>query len=257
MSLLLYAHFLQSADIFGATPLGGYRGDLYQLTAAWSELTMAVILAQVCLLQMAAVFAALLDQNGNVPGSTGSVSRITAGIGIAVVAGPAIALLMAFTAHAYFTAPSSLFAPWTLRWSIWPVLPVAISAALVAVAAWRRRFTPTDGWDAFLAFPASSLTTTTLGIVTLAVVSVYRLPYWLAPWHTGLVYAGGLLIAVGIACALVRNLIIRVAVALPLAISLMILAQGPYGRRMLGAFYAAAVAVWWLKRLWALLATPR
>ncbi len=256
-SLVLYAFFLWKADLYGSVPFGEYRGAVYELYAAWSQLTVAVVLAQVCFLQAASVFAALLDQNAHTPGRSRPNSRITAGIGIAVIAGPAVAYLYALVATAYFNGAGTNVPSWTLQWAVWPILPVAGCAALLAVAAWRRRDTPTGGWDAFLSFPASSLISATAGVVIGSFYSIIPLPYWLAPWGPAFQYTAGLLVAVGIACALARHLAVRAGLSVALAIPLMILVQTPWGRHMLGAFYAGATTVWLLKRLWALHAGPR
>ncbi|GAA4595858.1 hypothetical protein GCM10023107_35550 [Actinoplanes octamycinicus] len=257
LALLLYAHFLLGSDLYGTAPFGRYRGEIYELIAGWPELTLACVFVQICLLQAAGVFAALLDHNERVPGRTGSSSRISAGIGIAVIAGPAIAYLMVLIANAYFNGYGTAVTDWTTRWAVLPILPIAGCAALIAAIAWRRRTPPADGWDTILSFPIISMITASLGVFSATVPSVMGTPYWLYGWGPAFSYVGGLLLAVGIACALVRHPLIRLFLSLPLAIVLMTLAPTFYGYRALGALYAAAVAAWCIRRLWTLLAGNR
>jgi Hsp70 protein len=257
VSLLLYCLFLWKADLYGSQPFGQSRGQVYELTAAWPQLTIAVVLAQICLLQAASVFAALLDQNPHMPGQVGSTSRITAGLGIAVVAGPVIAYLYALVATAYFNAAGTNVAAWTQQWALWPSLAVASCAALLAIATVRRQAAPTGGWDAFLSFPASSLIIVTTGAVISAYYQVVPMPSWLNGWGPAATYVSGALIAAAVACAVVRHLAIRIGLSLVLAVPVMILSQSWWGYRMLGAFYAAAVSFWLLTRLWVLLAGRR
>ncbi|MFC7527550.1 Hsp70 family protein [Actinoplanes sp. GCM10030250] len=257
MSLLLYAFFLGKADMLGSQPFSNYRPLSSQVYAAWPQLTVAVMLVQLGLLQAASVFAALLDQNPHMPGRTGSISRITAALGITVVVGPVIAYIYALVATAYFNGAFTKIADWTVQWAVWPSLPVAVCTALLAVAAARRRLTPAGGWDGFLSFPASSLIFATAGAVISAYWSVIRLPEWLWGWGPALNYIGEALFAVAIACTVVQRLSLRVGLSIVLALPVMVVAQGWWGYRMLGFFYTAAVVVWLLTRLWVLLAGRR
>ncbi|MEV6299865.1 Hsp70 family protein [Actinoplanes sp. NPDC051861] len=256
-SVLLYAFFLVKADMMGSQPFSTYRPLGSQTYAAWPQLTVAVMLIQVGLLQAASVFAALLDQNPHMPGRTGSISRITAALGITVVVGPVIAYIYALVATSYFNGAFTRIPEWTVQWAVWPSLPVAACTALLAVAAARRRLTPAAGWDGFLSFPASSLIFATAGAVISALWSVIRLPYWLWGWGPTLSYIGEAMFAVAIACTVVRHLALRIGLSIVLALPVMIVAQGWWGFRMLGFFYTAAVVVWLLTRLWVLLAGRR
>jgi hypothetical protein len=256
-SLLLFTVFLWKSDLYGAQPFGTYRGLVYELSAAWPQLTVAVVLAQVGLLQAASVFAAVLDQNPHLPGPPGSPSRITAGLGIAVLAGPAIAYLYALVANAYFNADGTNVSTWTVQWAVWPSLLMAAGVALLALATWRRGHTPDGGWDEFLSFPASSLTLATTGAALSAYYWVIPMPYWLHGWGTTVSFTTAALFAAAIACALVRRLVTRAVLTIALAIPVMIVAQTWWGYRLLGAFYATAVAIWVLARLWILVARRR
>ncbi|MGA5304583.1 Hsp70 family protein [Nucisporomicrobium flavum] len=254
-SLALFWHFVLAADIFGSQPLSRYRGGIYELYASWPKLTMAVVLAQVCLLQFASVFAALLDHsNPPQPGQPGRGSRITAGIGIAAAGGPAIGFLYAVTAGAYFNVPTYSL---TIQYAVWPILPIAALAAVLALFTWRRRSVPTDGWDGFLAFPGLSLTAATLGIVLVSLPMVEGMPAWLNGWGPALGYAGGLLTAIGAAFALTRHLAVRAILSLIFAIPLMVFAQTYTGYKTLGTIYAITVAAWLIIRLYALLTRQR
>jgi hypothetical protein len=256
-ALLLYVLFLTGADLYGATPFGSSARRGYSVNAGWPELTMAAVLFQVGLLQTAAVFAALLDQSEHVPGRTGSASRITAGIVIAAGTGLVIAYGFAAFATAYFTAARTAYEPIILRYAIWPIAPIAACAVLTAVLAWHRRTTPDGGWDAFLAFPAGSLITATLGILAATVPAVLGMPYRLAGWDDAFAYLGALLLAAGIALALARHVVIRIALTLILAVPLVPIEQTWWGYWRLGVYYAAAVTVWWIRKLWVLYAGSR
>jgi hypothetical protein len=66
---------------------------------------------------------------------------------------------------------------------------------------------------------------------------------------------GGLLIGVGIATALVSRWILRAILAMPLGVVMAAIVSWP-GTGILAVIYAAAVALWWAGRLWALLRSP-
>ncbi|GLY96537.1 Hsp70 family protein [Actinoplanes sp. NBRC 103695] len=253
-SLLLFWHFVLAADIFGSQPFGQYRGVVYELSASWPKLTVAVVLAQVCLVQFASVFAALLDQNSQRSPGRQPASRITAGLGIAAASGLVVGVLYAMTAGAYFNIPSY---SWPIRYAVWYALPIAVSAALLALLSWRRNLTPAEGWDGFLAFPGSSLIAVTLGIVIVSLPMVEGMPVWLNGWGPGLSYAGGLLTAVGAAAAITRHLIVRAVLGLILAIPLMVFARTYTGYKALGVIYATAVAAWLITRMYALFTRHR
>jgi hypothetical protein len=115
--------------------------------------------------------------------------------------GLATAAMYAITAGLYFNQPVARL----LQAVLLSVLPIAVLAAVVAVLAWRRGVTPAGGWDSFLAFPASSMIIAVAGIVSVNLWYTVGWPWWFVGWADGIGLAGGLLIGVAVACALVRH----------------------------------------------------
>jgi hypothetical protein len=248
-SLALFAHFVLTAEPFNGTPRR--PAAYYYVLAVWGELTVAAVFAVITFLQAATLIAALLDHREprTTPGSPPD-SRITSGLVIAVASGLATTVLYALTAAAYFAYPVDSL----LRWSLLPVLPIAVAAALAAALTWRRHTTPTDGWDGFLTFPTGSLIAAGLGIIALTLSWHVGLPWWLNGWGGAVRYAGGLLIGIAIAYALVNHPAARLALSLPLGVCIMIISQvGPGTPAVL---YAVAVAAWWAHHTWRLARTP-
>lgn len=249
--LLLYVLYLTGAEINGSTPFDSLPGPGYSVLAAWPELTLAAVLVQIGLLQAAGVFAALLDQSQHIPGRAGSPSRIAAGLAIAVATGLVIAYVFAAFATAYFSAARTVYENIPYRYAIAPLIPIAVCAAIAAALAWRRR-APAEGWDGFLAFPATSMITATAGIILTTVPAVLGMPWWLSGWSDAMSYGGTLLLAAGIAIAMARHVVIRVALAMIIAVPLIPIEQTWWGYWRLGLYYTAAVIVWWIKKLWIL-----
>lgn len=243
-SLVLFAWYVLTGD--------HYRVDLWTVVplADWGVPTIAAALAMICLLQAAALFAALLHHSDPVSAEQPTTGRISGGITIALGAGLATATMYAITAGLYFSQPPTPLA----RGVLLSVLPIAAAAALVAVLAWRRRVTPTGGWDDFLAFPTSSLITATAGIVTVYLWRSFPWPWWLTAWKDGIGLAGGLMIGVAVACALVRHPGARLALTVPIGFFTTIISRT--GPEMLAVIWTIAVACWWGARAWALLRMP-
>jgi hypothetical protein len=246
-SLALYAHFVLSANFNNGTPERPRYG--YYVLASWGELTVAAMLAAITFLQAAALFAALLDQH-NPSTRAPAGSRVSGGIGLAVAAGLATAALYAVTAAVFFNQPIADL----LRWTLLPILPTTAAAATIAVLAWRRNTTPAGGWDGFLTFPASSMTTATAGILTVSLWWHGPLPWWLNGWTTSIGLAGGLLIGVAVACTLVRHPAARLALTLPIGFFTTIISRT--GPDILAIIWTIAVACWWAWHAWALIRTP-
>ncbi|GAA2617384.1 hypothetical protein Adu01nite_47810 [Paractinoplanes durhamensis] len=247
VSLALYAHFVLAATFNNGTPTR--PGPGYYVQASWGELTLAALLAAICFLQAASLIATLLDRH--TPDRPGQPrGRITAGIGLAIAAGLATDALYAVTAALFFNHPMTDL----LGWAILPVLPVAATAAVVAVLAWRRRSPPAGGWDGLLTFPASSIITAAVGILAVSLWWHGGLPWWLNDWTTSLGLAGGLLIAVAVACTLTRHPAARLALTLGLGFFTTIISRA--GPDILAVIYATAVTCWWAWHAWTLIRTP-
>jgi hypothetical protein len=248
-SLLLYGHFVFSAEFYNTAPA---QRQYYYVLATWGELAMASILALVAALEAGTLFAAVLDQqNPTGPSRPGAVdSRILGGIGLAVAAGLSAAALYAVTAAVFFDRPIDLL----LRWALLPILPTTVCAVALIAVAWHRRTTPSGGWDAFLAFPASSVIAATAGIFVVALWWQGHLPAWLTGWRGQLGYLGAVLVGVGIACTVVHHLIARIVLSLLLGFFGAIISRS--GPDILAIIYTIATAAWWGHRVWTLARTP-
>lgn len=253
-SLALYAHFLVAADFYGGTPSN--KSVHYWVNVTWGELTLAALFTLITCLSAGSLFGVALQHTQQherqPPGPGMTVERIAAGIALAAGTAMAIAGLYAVTAAVYLGQPISS----PLRWALLPSLPIALSAAAAAWLATRRRvLPPRQGWDAFLAFPNSSVITTAVGVVLVATWWQGPIPALLNGWSRQAAGLGGLLIGIGITCALVRRPVARIALSVPLALFGMIIA-GSGAIEFLVVMYAVAVTVWWGRRVWQLLRTP-
>ena len=243
-SLALFASYIFFSDDYRL----GYSNTIVPL-ANWGVPAVAATLAMICLLQAAALFAALLDHN--TPTTTEQpTGRISGGITIALLGGLATATMYAITAGLYFNQAITRLA----QGIVLTVVPIAVLAAAVAVLAWRRGVTPTGGWDGFLTFPASSMIIAVVGIVAVNLWYTVAWPSNLAGWANGIGLAGGLLISVAAACTLVRHPGARLALTVPIGFFTVIISRT--GPAPLAVIWALAVACWWGVRAWALLRIP-
>jgi hypothetical protein len=92
-----------------------------------------------------------------------------------------------------------------------------------------------------------------LGITALTLSWHIGLPWWLNGWGGAVRYAGGLLIGIAVAYALVSHPAARLALSLPLGFYIMIISQT--GPGIPAVLYAVAVATWWAHRTWRLART--
>jgi hypothetical protein len=244
-SLLLYAHFVFSAEFYNGTPQAP-RPYFYAL-AAWGELTVAGVLVLVALLQAGPVLALVQHQQQGRPARGGFAGGpITAGLAMAVTGGVAIAGLYAVVAAVYLGQPPTAL----LKWALAPALPTAAAGALLVVLAWRQGRAPEHGWDRFLTFPVSSVLAGAAGIAGLALSWHGRLSA-LGGWSDLLAAAGATLVAVALACTATRHPGLRVGLAVLLSLLLLIISRS--GPSIPAVVYALAVAGWWVQRAWALL----
>ncbi|MFI7543764.1 Hsp70 family protein [Actinoplanes sp. NPDC049599] len=243
-SLVLFASYIFFSDDYRL----GYHNTTAPL-ADWGVPAVAATLAMICLLQAAALFAALLDHN--TPTTTEQPpGRISGGITIALLGGLATATMYAITAGLYFNQPI----PRLAQGIVLTVLPIAVFAAAVAVLAWRRGVTPPGGWDGFLTFPATSMIIAVAGIVAVNLWYTVAWPWYFAGWSDGIGLAGGLLIGVAAACTLVRHPGARLALTVPVGFFTVIISRT--GPAPLATIWALAVACWWGVHVWGLLRTP-
>lgn len=248
LSLVLFAHFAFTADFNNGTP--GRPGPGYYVLAAWGELTMASVLAMITLLQAGPLLAALIgNSSAPRPVRPGAGDQIAAGLGIAAGGGIATASLYAITAALYIAYPIS----GVLRWSVLPILPLTVCALALAALAWRRHTTSAGGWDAVLAFPVSSTLTATAGIFAMSLWWHTGLPWWANGWADTVGYLGGILIDVGIVCALARQFAVRIGLAMFLVLFTLIISRS--GPDIPAVLFALAAAAGWARRAGALART--
>lgn len=255
MSLALYAHMVGTATFNNGTPSD--PTPYYYVLANWGELAVASMFALIGCLAAGSWFGDVLtsaqyrDGTRRLPTLDGPGGHVAGGIAIAVTAGLSIAALYGVTAAVFFALPLSRL----LRWSLLPILPTAVIAAIIIWAA-RRRLPPPRGWDAYLAFPASSIICTTAGLVLVATWWHGPIPPVMSGWWDTIGRFGGMLMGIGIACTVVRTLSLRIPLGLVMAgFGFLLIARGP---SILSITYAVAVALWWAYRLWLLLRlTPK
>ena len=228
----------EQRDIYGA-------GSLYVVTNS-GELAMAGVFALIACLSSAAILASLLPGGPRAAASAG-LRGVAPPIGVALLAttaaGLGIAALYAVGGAIYFNVPTGPF----LRWALLPNLIVAVLAVVAAIIA--PRVSPAGGWHAFLNFPVTSTVCAALGMILIQ----NGLVTTTTADHEMLLGAserlGGLLLGVGAAAAIVKPLLWRLLLAVPLGVVLAFLA-GPNATGTLGVIYIGAVAWWWALRLW-------
>ena len=228
----------EQRDLYGA-------GSLYVVTNS-GELAMAGVFALIACLSSAAILASLLPGGPRAAASAG-LRGVAPPIGVALLAATAAGLgitaLYAAAGAIYFNVPTGPF----LRWALLPNLIVAVLAVVAAIIA--PRVSPAGGWHAFLNFPVTSTICAALGMILIQ----NGLVTTTTTDHEMLLGAserlGGLLLGVGAAAAIVRPLLWRLLLAVPLGVVLAFLA-GPNATGTLGVIYIGAVAWWWALRLW-------
>ncbi len=247
-SLLLYVHFMVSADTNNGTPTR--PGPFYYVLASWGELCIAAVLALIGFLQAASLFANLLDQRSALTPGPSAPTKITGGIVLAVTAGFATAGLYGLAAATLFNQPATQ----VLKWAMLPLIPAAIAAVIAAAIAVRRPLAPAGGWDALLTFPGTSMITAAVGILAVSQSWHSGLPGWLNGWTSTIGLAGGVLIGVAIAFTLISNIYAALGLSIILGAFTGIISRD--GPDTLSVLYALAVAVWWGWHAWTLARRP-
>ncbi|MFF5293025.1 Hsp70 family protein [Paractinoplanes globisporus] len=245
-SLALVAHFLVTAD-WGGGGSRTYRPAYSWVIVNWGELATAGVMALLCCLAAGSLLTVVtsgLDRVAARSAPLPPAAQAATGILAAAALGAAIAGLYAVLGSLYLDTEVTPF----LRWSLLPLVPVIAAVTAIAWVSVRLRRVPVGGWDAFLAFPVSSVILVSAG--TLLVQHSMRHPDAGASGRLG-----GLLIGVGIACAVVSRWVLRAVLALPLAVVMAAIVSWP-GTGILAGICAVAVALWWGVRVWLLLRSP-
>jgi hypothetical protein len=245
-SLLLVAHFVYTAD-YGGAATRTYRPYGAYVIANWGELAMACVMVMVGCLAIGTVLGTLtasMDRSTFTARPLSPAAQVGTGILVAAALGAAIAGLYAVLVTVYLGIPATS----PLRWTLLPIAPVALLAAVAAGLAARSRRYPVQGWDGFLAFPITSVLAGTIGMVL--VQQAMKTP------SAGVMGRfGGLLIGFGAAAALVSPWVLRLIVGLPLGVVLAAIVSWR-ATGILAVIFTVAVTLWWAGRLWALLRSP-
>jgi hypothetical protein len=246
-SLVLVAHAYLSARL--ERQPGLYDPHAY-VRANWGELALASVFALITCMAAATLVAA------NLPPSSGPARTVGVGgqVGTALLIAVAISLCIGgvygVAGSVYFGLPVDPF----LRWTLLPQVPIAAAAIVAAAVSTRLRRPPPNGWDAWLAFPVSSLVAAAAGTILIQ-VSLSAPRY---PWDETLMNlagrGGGLLLGIGAALVATRP-IYRVIVAAPLAVFAAAIVSWPTSG-ILAFVYVAAVTMWWVQCLWRLVRAP-
>ncbi|MEU6022584.1 Hsp70 family protein [Micromonospora sp. NPDC047134] len=211
----------------------------------WGELAMASVFAVLACLAAGTVLGSALASrtDSGVPLSPGA--QVATGVLTAAWLGVAITGMYAVVGSQYIGTELGAF----LRWTVVPVVPILLVAAVLALIAFRQWRTPRGGWSEFLAFPVSSVVTATVGMMLVQWSMPDRYPAHMELWLGFGGRVGGLLIGVGVITALVSGLWLRLVMGLPFAILTATLVD-KYNTGTVASLYVVAVTVWWLRRLW-------
>jgi hypothetical protein len=226
----------------------------YYVVANWGELATACVLAVITCMAAGSLFGSGLGRSARSAGGRAAPmspgTQLGTGILAAAAAGLAIAGLYAAFTSVFFGV--AIGAP--MRWSLYPVLPVAVVGSVVALLAARQIRTPVQGWDAYLAFPVSSVATVAVGTAMLEYCMT-------TPTVDGVLWVdvgiriGALLLGVAMACALAQAWLVRLVLAAPLAAFAAVVVSWQ-STGLLAVMFAAAVGWWWCRRLWELIRSP-
>ncbi|MEU9507136.1 Hsp70 family protein [Micromonospora sp. NPDC048170] len=231
------------------------RGGIYPNTWAepsWGQLAMAAVFALIACLSAGTLLGSLAAAHNPRPTTRSPAGTVSIGILSAVSLGATIGGLYAVIAAQYLQMPVSPF----LRWALLPITPIAVLALIAAVVAARQWRIPPGGWSALLSFPASSVLAAGIGMGLVQYsITADRWPDMVL-WIDLAGRIGGLLLGIGAVVALIRPWMLRLVLGAPLAV----ITAAITSLRMVGVLagiYAAAVAVWWVYRLWTrLVRTP-
>ncbi|MGW3807918.1 Hsp70 family protein [Micromonospora sp. NPDC005113] len=223
----------------------------YSVTLNWGEFAMAAVFAVLACLSAGTILGSLIAAHSPTADVRSEGGKVSVGVLAAVSVGLAIAGLYAVVASQYLGLPVGEF----LSWALWPVTPIVVLAAGMAVVAARQWRAPHGGWSALLAAPTGSIAAAAVGMGLVQYsLTADRWPH-LVLWIDIAGRVGGLLLGVGVVMALVTPLVFRLILAAPLAvITAAIVSRQAAGT--LGVIYALAIAVWWAARLWARVIRP-
>ncbi|WBB78584.1 Hsp70 family protein [Micromonospora sp. WMMD882] len=239
VSLGLLAQFLLTAEWNGALV---YRWALLN----WGEFALSAVFAVVAALNAGTVLGVLSAARAPSAGAGRSGGgQVGTGILAAVSLGVAVAGVYAIVGSLYLGLEVGPF----LRWALLPVAPVVVCALVAAVVATRGWRIPAGGWAEFLAFPNGSVVTAAVGMGLVQYsLTADRWPDMVV-WIDLAGRVGGGLLGVAVVTAVVGPLVLRLVLAAPVAvITAAVVSWRASG--ILGAVYAIAVTLWWLRRLW-------
>ncbi|WP_433493671.1 Hsp70 family protein [Micromonospora sp. CA-248089] len=242
MSLGLISQFLLTPEWNGSYL---YKWALLN----WGELAVGAVFAVIASLGAGTVLASTIAARTNPAVSPGS--QTGTGILASASLGVAVSGMYAVVGSLYIGDPAGGF----LRWALLPITPIVAAAAVMALVAARQWRIPRGGWSQLLAFPTGSVVTAGLGMMLIQYsLTADRWPNMVL-WIDLASRLGGVLLGVGTVMAVVSQPILRLILGAPLAVITAALVGWP-ASGILGAIYAIAVAVWWLRQLWTRLLRP-
>ncbi|MEV0133659.1 hypothetical protein AB0H83_35005 [Dactylosporangium sp. NPDC050688] len=257
-SLVLFGQFMAGSERYG--PRQSIERGM--LLASWGGLAFAATFGLIAAVSGFALVTAARHEEGTaavwVRHRLLAVALAGGGVG-----GLVVAAVYAMVAAGYFDLESGPL----LRWSVLPVLPGVVAVLALAVVVWRRPDPPRGSWLGWLRFPPSVAAFVGFGAwlisfdeqgspVVLKVLA-WQLRQWVAESPDDIVgpvgRLGGLCVGAGLGLLLVRRLLHRLLLAVPLA-GLIAASLGWRTTGMVAVGFSLAVAGWWGARtVWLLL----
>ncbi|MGI5185451.1 hypothetical protein ACQEVZ_55320 [Dactylosporangium sp. CA-152071] len=268
-SVVLFWQVLAGGERYGLREKVFDRG---MVLAAWGGLAVAAQLGMVAVVGGLAVTTALRGGAGEAGGGgTALVGWVRHRLlALALVGGAAggllVAAVFAMIAAGYFDLDVGPL----LRWSVLPVLPTAVVVMILALVVWRRPEPPGGSWLTWLRFPPAVTMLAGAGALLVSFdehgsplvlnLLAWQLEQWFPTTGVEIIgpvgRLGGACIGAAVGLLVVRRVLHRLLVAVPLAL----LVAGTLVWRITGTVavgFSLAVAGWWAARTAWLLLRPK
>ncbi|WP_172898764.1 MULTISPECIES: Hsp70 family protein [unclassified Actinoplanes] len=239
LSLILFAHFVFSADFSGSRVL---RTPPWWVWANWGELAIACVLTLVVCVAASPWIGLALSRDQRLKGRWDAPGQRAAGQITAVAIAAAVAALYAVAGGLYFILPFTL----PLRWALLPILPIGLIVVAIALRNRKRPGPPAGD------FPMLPVLLMGGGDLLFSYTVTSRHLPWLHLWFLIGTRVGVALIGVGIAMLLLQIAVLRTIAAVTLGVFGFFIADFRLNN-VLGVAVSLAVTGWWAQRLWALL----
>jgi hypothetical protein len=267
-SVALFWQFVAGGERYGLREKVFDRG---MVLAAWGGLAVAAQLGMIAAVGGLVVTTALRSGARADEGGAPLVGWVRHRLLALALVGGAVGGLLVAAVYAMVAAGSFDVDLWPLlRWSVLPVFPAAVVVMILAVVVWRRPEPPDGSWLTWLRFPPS--VTMLAGAGAFLVSFDERGSPWiltLLAWQLDQRFPttgneiigpvgrlGGACIGAAVGLLVVRRLVHRLLLAVPLAL----LVAGTLVWRLTGTVavgFCLAVAGWWAARTAWLLLRPK